>query len=168
MKIKSETWEDISHPIFYKNFIIYESPYQGIDNLIAINMDTKEEYLITSRKLGAYHPSITNSDQLLFSDYSLMGKSVARIDLDSNKWSPIPKIVYDPVRSFQPMYDQEDGPVFDDPVPLNPYDIRPYKPINNLFNFHSRYIFDTKLDPTLGIQSDNILGTMTLLSLIHI
>ena len=164
VKIKSETWEDISHPIFYKNFIIYESPYQGIDNLIAINMYTKEEYLITSRKLGAYHPSITNSDQLLFSDYSLMGKRVVRIDLDSNKWSPIPKIVYDPVRSFQPMYDQEDGPVFDDPVPLNPYDITPYKPINNLFNFHSRYIFDTKLDPTLGIQSDNILGTMTLLA----
>ena len=164
VKIKSETWEDISHPIFYKNFIIYESPYQGIDNLIAINIDTKEEHLITSRKLGAYYPSITNSDELLFSDYSLMGKRVAIVDLDSNNWSPIPKIVYDPVRSFQPMYDQEDGPVFDEPFPSSPYDIKPYKPISNLFNFHSRYIFDTKLDPTLGIQSDNILGTMTILA----
>ena len=164
VKIKSETWEDISHPIFYNNFIIYESPYQGIDNLIAINMSTKEEYLITSRKLGAYYPSITDSNELLFSDYNLMGKRVVMKDLDSSKWSPIPKIIYDPVRSFQPMFDQENGPVFDKDVPLNPYDIKPYKPIKNLFNFHSRYIFDTEFDPTLGIQSDNTLGTMSLLA----
>jgi len=164
LKIKSETWEDVSHPIFYNNFIIYESPYQGIDNLLAIDINTKEEYLITSRKLGAYDPSITNSDELLFSDYSLMGKRIVIKDLDSNNWLPIPSLVYDPVRSFQPMFDQEEGPIFDEPVPSNPYDIKPYNSMNNLFNFHSRYIFDSEFDPTLGLQSDNVLGTMSILA----
>ena len=47
-------------------------------------MSTKEEYLITSRKLGAYYPSITDSNELLFSDYNLMGKRVVMKDLDSS------------------------------------------------------------------------------------
>ena len=167
-KIKSETWEDISRPIFYKDFIIYESPYVGIDNLLAINIDTKEEFLITSRKFGAYEPFITANDKLIFSDYRLKGKRTVIKDLNPNKWKRIPSISYDPVRSFQPMFDQEDGTIFDSPVPSNPYKINPYNSFANLFNFHSRYIFDSNFDPKFGIRSDNVLGTATILADISI
>ena len=93
-KIKPETWEDISHPIFYKDFIIYESPYVGIDNLLAINIDTKDEFLITSRKFGAYDPYIAANDQLIFSDYDLMGKRIVIKDLDPKEWRRISSISY--------------------------------------------------------------------------
>ena len=167
-KIKPETWEDISHPIFYKDFIIYESPYVGIDNLLAINIDTKAEFLITSRKFGAYDPYITANDQLIFSDYSLKGKRIVIKDLGQDEWRRISSINYDPVRSFQPMFDQEDGAIFDSPVPSNPYKITKYNSFKNLFNFHSRYIFDSEFDPKFGVRSDNVLGTMSILADISI
>ena len=54
----------------------------------------------------------------------------------------------------------KDKAIYDLPIPKKEYEIRDYKPALHLFNFHSRYIFDDELSPSLGLQSDNILGTM--------
>ena len=68
LKIKDSSWEDIFRPVFYNNYVLFESPYKGIDNILAINLENSQEYLLTNRKLGAYYPALKDSTTLLFSN----------------------------------------------------------------------------------------------------
>ena len=63
LKIKDSSWEDIFRPVFYNNYVLFESPYKGIDNILAINLEDSQEYLLTNRKLGAYYPTLKDSEQ---------------------------------------------------------------------------------------------------------
>ena len=163
-KIKDPSWDDISRPIFYNNYILFESPYKGIDNILALNLKDKEEYLVTSSRFGAYYPSIADNNKILFSDYQSSGEKIATMKLDIATWKRIPKVRYDPIRFYESTY-AYDGQQFSEKKPsIINYDIDPYNHFSNLFNFHSRYIFNDMMDPSIGIASDNILGTLSLSS----
>ncbi len=156
--VKAESWMESFKPIFFRDFVIYESPLNGIDQLVAIHRTSQQEYQVTSRKFGASNAMITQDGRLLFNDYSSLGDAVALMDLSPNEWQKIPPGVKNPI---QIPGGTNSASVYDDPIPNRVYEVVDYTPSANIFNFHSRYIFDDDLNPTLGVQSDNILGTMT-------
>ncbi len=158
--LKTESWMEVFKPVFYKNFVIYESPIQGIDNMVAIHRGDKREFQVTARKIGAYNPFVTYDNRLLFNDYSFRGDAVALMALNPDQWLEIPSSRENPIQG--PYGNLVAESIFDKPFPNDSHQISDYKPSANIFNFHSRYIFDNEFNPTLGIQSDNILGTVSI------
>ncbi|MGY8750863.1 MAG: TolB family protein [Fidelibacterota bacterium] len=159
LKIKNELWQDIYNPIFYKNYILFEGQINGFDQLLAIDINSKKEFKVTSQKLGVYNPSITPDGNLLYNNYSINGHGIVQANLNPSKWIPITgktKIVEND------SYISDNPIVYDLPIIKKSYEVKEYKVNRNLLNFHSRYIFNDNFEPTLGIQSDNILGTLSM------
>ncbi|MBT3478918.1 MAG: hypothetical protein HN459_05580 [Candidatus Marinimicrobia bacterium] len=158
--VNSSAWQHLYRPIFYNNYILYESQVNGIDQIVAIDLKTKEEYRITSSKFGAYNPRVTPLGKLLFNEYSIMGDGISTMDLDTVKWD-----ILDSNRNsirVGHFTEYQSESIFDTSIPSYSYKVSSYNGLQTLFNFHSRYIFDDELNPTLGIQSDNILGTLAI------
>ena len=162
LKIKDSSWEDIFRPVFYNNYVLFESPYKGIDNILAINLEDSQEYLLTNRKLGAYYPALKDSTTLLFSNYTSSGEQIVSKKINTDKWKPISKVRFDPVRFYQPPYHELNLNDNYEEQPDKKYNVENYSHFSNFLNMHSRYIFNDMFDPSLGIQSDNILGTASL------
>ena len=154
-----ETWQQINHPIFYKDFILYESQINGIDQILARHVKTEELFQVTSRPIGAYNPSVTPEGYLLFNDYSQMGDGIGMLPLQPSSWTKIDSD-YRTVRTGH-LTEYNTHSIFDKDMPEQNFKVTDYNGVNTLFNFHSRYIFNDDFDPTLGIQSDNILGTLS-------
>ncbi|MBC8345685.1 MAG: PD40 domain-containing protein [Candidatus Marinimicrobia bacterium] len=158
-QIKSESWIPVFKPMLIQNYVIYESQIEGVENLVAIHRKDKLEYQVTSRKFGATNASRTQDGRLLFNDYSSMGDAIAIMAFNPNEWKEISTNRTHPIQGLS--YSSELKPVFDEPVSTKSYNVSDYKTSAHLFNFHSRYIFDDVLNPSLGIQSNNILGTFS-------
>lgn len=155
----SETWQHVNHPIFYQDYILYESQLNGIDQIVAKNVQTEGVFQVTSRPIGAYNPSVTPEGYLLFNDYSQMGDGVGMLPLQPSNWTRI-ESDYRTVRTGH-FTEYNTHSIFDEDLPEQNYEVTDYNGVNTLFNFHSRYIFNGDFDPTLGLQSDNILGTLS-------
>ena len=122
-------------------------------------MNSKKEFIVTSQKLGVYNPSLTPDGNLLYNNYSINGHGIAQINLNPSKWVS----VKNPTKNIEAdSYVFENPIVYDLPIIKKTYEIKEYKESRNLLNFHSRYIFNDNFEPTFGIQSDNILGTLSM------
>ena len=159
VKIKDELWNDVYNPIFYKNYVLFEGQINGFDQLLAIDMSSKKEFIVTSQKLGVYNPSVTPDGNLLYNNYSINGHGIAQTNLNPSIWVSINGLT----KSIETdNYLQENPIVYDLPIIKKTYEVEEYKEKKNLLNFHSRYIFNDNFEPTFGIQSDNILSTLSM------
>lgn len=162
--VKADDWEDILRPVFYQDYILYESPYSGIDNIYAIHRQTRAIFQVTSGRVGAYNPFITTNGELLYNDFSRLGNAVARMPLNQLEWIPLDEVEDRTDHYIEQVVEQEQGgDIFkNNTVPIKPHEVTDYKGFGTLMNFHSRFIFDNELNPSLGMISDNVLGTLSL------
>lgn len=85
--LKSFDNENVSSAIFYENYIIYNSPISGTDNIFALDTNSLSTYLVVNAKFGAYNPSINfSNNSLLFQDYQRGGFNIASIPLANINW----------------------------------------------------------------------------------
>ncbi len=165
--VKPESFEDILRPVFYDNYILYESPYSGIDNIYAVNRENGNLLQVTSRKIGAYNPAVSpDGNFLVFNDFIHLGNRVAKMNIDPSHWIPVEKIEDRSVNYFEPLIAQEQGGdiMALEKIPQKRYEIKDYKGISRYLNFHSWNVASAFKQPDLkaGISSLNILGTMGL------
>ncbi len=93
VEIIANGWERISKPVFYGNYIIYNSDYSGIGNIYAIDIESKERYQVVSRKFGAYNAKISPENKhLLFEDYNLNGYDIAKMPINKEEWIEIKNV----------------------------------------------------------------------------
>lgn len=161
--IKAANYENIGRPVFYKNYILYNSNYSGIDNIYAINIDTKEIYQLTSRKYGAFNANVSkDGDKLIFQDYSTSGFNIALMDLKPENWKKIENVSNTDIKYFETLIEQEAGKsIFNDTNEFKKYPISDKKYRSGL-KLHSWGIYPylTLLD--IGIMADNYLKTTSL------
>ncbi|MDA3881799.1 MAG: hypothetical protein PF481_00785 [Bacteroidales bacterium] len=166
-EIHSYTYDDISNPIYWKDYIIYSSSFSGVDNIYAIHRKTKKVFRLTASSYGCKYPSVYK-DMLLFSDYSITGFRIGRTQLHEESWDPIEVIKkerYDIARNLQA---RENGPVDFSKRDMKEYEEKKYNKLLRLFNIHSWMPFYLEYnnggisDNGLGVQvlSQNILSTM--------
>ncbi len=172
--ITKRFFENIGRPAFYKNFIIYNSPYNGIGNIYAIDIDTKKRFQITSVKFGCYNPRIKDN-KMLFINYSAEGYDIAEITLKENNWKPIEEVTYIGLHTADILQKQEQGKNAMNPdlIPNKTFDIKKYSRLKHAVNIHSwgfysepastfsaDDIFNYKPKVGFNVYSANILNTV--------
>jgi hypothetical protein len=82
--------ENISHPQPWGNYVLYNSPRSGIDNIYAVDVRSKQIFQVTSRPLAAYHAAVSPSGaKLAFDDFNATGYRIADMTLTPDTWKPV-------------------------------------------------------------------------------
>lgn len=89
-KIIPANTENISNPVLYKNYVLYNTPISGIDEIHAIDTNNQRRFRVIHSKYGVYNPSINvQQNELVFQDYTSNGFKIKSIQLESQKWFEI-------------------------------------------------------------------------------
>lgn len=125
-------------PSFAGNFVLYGSDYSGIDNIYAVDTGTGRRYQVTSKKYGAYFPSVSEDGRsIYFSDYSVKGYSVEKIANTPGSWTPYEKVALHRIDYYKPVVTQEAGRSVAAEYSDREYESKSYTPLFHSFNVHS-------------------------------
>ncbi len=162
--------ENIGRPVFYKNFILYNSPYNGIGNIYAIKIDTGDKFQITSETYGAYNPKVLNNN-LLYIRYDINGYDIAQTVLNETLFTPLNEVSKYTFKTAEILQQQEQGKnvLHPDIIENKTFPISKYKKNKHALNIHSWGLttnypttFDASFRPKIGadIYSANVLNTV--------
>ncbi len=157
----------ISNPQFYKNQIIYKAHYNGVENIYALDIETKKINSLTNVRFGASYPSVdAKSNELHFSDYAADGYNVSKLNLTSinDTFNVSGRNTF--VEYYSPLLAQENKPIAFETINQTTYQSEKYNSFKHPFYFHSARIVASKNewvdDYDLGINfiSNNKLNTV--------
>jgi hypothetical protein len=157
--------ENIGYPVLHKKYVFYNSPLDGLDNVYAIQIDTKERFRVTSGKFGSYNAVISSEgDKILYNNFSKDGFDVVEIDFDSSSWVPVNQIIPNPENYFEPIAIQEGNINIVDSVKDESFPVKRYRLGAKILNPYSwgPILESTDLDLFIGISSKDIMGTSVL------
>lgn len=132
------TSENIGHPVWSGNYIYYNSPYNGIENIYALDWQSKKQYQVAARRYAAINPAITAAgDTLLFNDFSAAGYNIAKMPNNPAAWVPLEQVKRHEVAYYAPIVEQEGNPDLLANVPMQDYPVAKYSKLKNSINVHS-------------------------------
>ena len=102
------THADIGWPVFWGDYLLFDAPHTGINNIHAVHLPSEARYQVTSRPLAVSHVAV-DGDSLLFEDYTVDGYRIATMPLDPATWTPVEQVVDRQVHYYEPLIDQEQG-----------------------------------------------------------
>jgi len=154
--------ENIGHPIIYDNYLLYNSPLSGIDNIYAKDLATNEKFQITSRPYAAYNPAVSaDGKTLYFNDFSAEGMHVSQMPFNPSSWTPIAKVEDSEINYHQVWVDQEENPEILENIADKNYPASRYRRFWHVINPHSwgPILSTTANEMVIGVNSKDILGT---------
>ncbi|RYY17781.1 MAG: hypothetical protein EOO36_09230 [Cytophagaceae bacterium] len=82
---------NLTNPQPWGDYVLYNSPQSGVDNIYALQLKTGQAYQVTNRPFGAYHAAASpDGRHLTFHDYRATGARVVEMPLDPATWTPLP------------------------------------------------------------------------------
>jgi hypothetical protein len=159
--------DNISAPVDYKNFVLYNSPQSGIDNVYAVDTATGIQYQVTDRKFGAFNPCVSpDGSHITFQDFMADGFRVVTTPLIEKEWKKVdlPEEHTEKVEYYKPFAKQEAGNILAH-IPDSVYPTSPYKRLKNAVMVYSWGIEPLSNLPDLlsiGIKSQDLLSTTVL------
>ncbi len=79
--------ENIGYPVPFENYILYNSPVSGIDNIYALDIKSGERFQITCSKYGSYNPALSRDGKwIYYNEQGRNGMDVAKISFDPSTW----------------------------------------------------------------------------------
>lgn len=147
---------NIQTPFLRDNNIYFSAARTGIQNIYRLQNGVISP--VTNCTFGGFNPSLTNTDQLLFNDYTAKGYRITKDTIRT----------YGPLKThfkfYEKMVSQENLMYTLDSLPSLEYDVDKYSSFSGLINPHSWQPF--YLNPTTqevgigaGILSQNLLST---------
>lgn len=159
---KSFSYENISNPVFYDNYILFNSTLNGIDQIHALNTKNDQRFIVVKNNFGAYNPQISESGKMAFQEFSSTGYNVCTENINPDKFTriqdtDISKNNY--LYHLTPIIKNQVIPVsFSDST----YTVKKYSPLLHSFFIHSWY-------PSIGYRrvgfyafSNDILNNLNL------
>lgn len=157
------SYEHRSSPKIYKDYLLYNSAYSGIDNIYAMHLPTKTCFQVTSRKYGAYLGMVDGkTNQLVFSDYTKNGIEIAVMAFDPLSWTPLEDVADRSFRYYDTVVAQENNGDILSQLPSQIYPITDcsffkdslaFTGINLDFNKHSKELKITPFE-VLSLQGN--------------
>jgi len=125
--------EHRSSPLLYdEKYLLYNSSINGIDNIYAMHLPTKNCFQVTSRKYGAYLGMIDPAtNQLIFNDYTKNGMKIVKMDFDPLLWTPLEQVQDLSSAYYQPLLAQENNTDIVQTIPQNTYPTSTYRLIRD-------------------------------------
>lgn len=155
---------NISNGIYFDSFILFGGTWSGINNIFALDTNTREVFQITNSRFGAFNPSYYPGDtNLIFNEYSADGYNISTLRLEPENWKPFSNISNHSVKIYEPLINTESIPQFEkDSFKL--FDSKRYRRWKHVLNPHSWVPFVVNTDnltlyPGLKILSQNVLNT---------
>jgi hypothetical protein len=156
----------ILNPRFWGNYILFEAAYNGIMNIYALDLENKSLYQTTNVVFGAGDYQLNESgSELLFSNYTSLGKQTAIQKWDKEKWIPFANVENNSYPLGDILSSQHDSVMKSEHIPQKVYERKKYSKWAHLFNIHSWYLLNldaanSSINPGLSVLSQNKLGTM--------
>ncbi len=154
--------ENIGYPVLAGGYMLYNSPFSGIDNIYAVNLSTKEKFQVTSSKYGAYNPAVNKERTILYyNDQTKDGLDVVKVPFDPASWKSIGQPHSGP-NLYQHLVDQETGSKeLLSGIPDTQHPVTKYSKLKGIINPYSWGAFvDSDLtSASIGISSRDLLST---------
>jgi len=159
----SET--NVGHPVLHGDYLFYNAPYEGIDNIFAVQLSTGRKFQVTQAKYGAYNISVSpDARSLVYSNMSKDGLDVVRTPFNPLRWIDFksPSIRFP--NAWDHLAQQEGRPFLFDSIPSATYPVKPYRKMLRLINPHSwgAYVATDLTRASLGISSRDVLNNLSL------
>ncbi len=164
--ILQPTFDEISYPFLYKNYLFYNAVYSGIDNIYALDSVGKIRQ-VTSSLYGAGNADISpDGKKILYTNYTPSGFQLVESDFNPSAWTPVENVKNNTVQLYKSILSQESGLVDSVNIPKKIYEVKKYRKWQHLFNPHSwapAFIDGTNmvLHPGVSIASQNMLSTLS-------
>jgi hypothetical protein len=157
------TFETLSSPVTDGEYIYFASSHSGIDNIYAADVRTKKVSQVTSRKFGAYNPSLSpDRKRMAFNDVTGDGYMAVEMPLKPEEWTPIDRVENRSIRYYEPLISQEAGGNILKDIPNRQYAVKDYSSLGNLINIYTWSIFADPWakDASVSLGSLNLLNTL--------
>ena len=161
------TYIEISNPVFAHDYVLFNGSYSGIENIYAVNIESKEVLQVTSAEFGASNADLSpDGKKIVYSNYSSAGYSLAETGFNPGSWKRLTEISDYSPSLYKHLVAEESAFASPEVKESIQYPSEPYKKINHLFNFHSwapAYINYIAGENGTGISfmSQNELSTVT-------
>jgi len=164
--------ETVKRPVVWGDTLLYSSNLSGLENIMALDLQSGDISQVTSRPGGVRNPVAAGGAEegfLIYSDYmSSRGEQLARQDLNPEEWIPLEKVYPQPFLYYGGEDHLEGGegwtirtPVQDPPEEAGI--VEDYSLTEGLFNIHS-WGFSPNLETLTGltvhITSQNVHDTL--------
>lgn len=156
--------ENVGYPVVVGNYLLFNSPYSGIDNIDAIDLETNQRFQVTCSKYGAYNPGVSRDRRFLYyNEQTRDGMDVVKVEFNPSGWQKFDARKPSP-SPYQHLVDQEGRPAMLDSIPDQSFVVTPYSKMGGLINPYSwGFLFNSSLTGVdLGIASRDILSTTSL------
>jgi len=153
--------ENIGHPVPFGNYILYNSPVSGIDNIYAIDLATAQRFQITCSKYGASNPSVSRDGKsIYYNDQGRNGMDVVKIPFDPTSWKSWKQQVQAKA-DFELLTKQEGSPSIFDNIPTKQFETRRYRRWKGIINPYSwgGTVSTTLTSAFVGVTSQDLLST---------
>lgn len=162
-KVIDYNWSNIGRPVFYKDYILYNSDYSGIGNIYAVELITGRQFQVTSSKFGAYNADVSPDEKkIVFQEYHKMGFDIAEMQLNPFDWKPIEKVTNTDPKYYELLVAQEGGITIDSlKLSEENYPVVSYNKFKDGLKIHSWGIFPSTPYLDASIMSNNYLNTLS-------
>jgi Tol biopolymer transport system component len=157
--------ENIGYPVLWGNYLFYNSPVSGIDNVYMVDLSSTKKFQVTTSKYGAYNASVSTDGKVLYyNEQTRNGLDVAEIPMDVAAW----KSYVENVPAFKPLStylaEQEGMPGLLDSVPNQKFQVKRYSKLKGIINPHSwgPFVTNNLAQANVGIMSQDVLSTTSI------
>jgi hypothetical protein len=148
--------ENRGHPVLHGNYLFYNSPVTGIDNIYVFDIEKQQHLQVTSSKYASYNPVISaDGKTIYYNEQTKDGLDVVSIPLDPAAWksfSPASVKQYDHY-----LTEQEGRPTLFDSIPSTQYATKKYTSQLKPYSWGA-YLNTTFTQADIGISSRDILS----------
>ncbi|MGB5929392.1 MAG: hypothetical protein WBH03_14520 [Cyclobacteriaceae bacterium] len=159
------TTENIGHPILTDDYLYFNSPLNGVDNIYAKDLSTGETLQVTHRPYAGYNPALSKDGKdLIFNDFTKDGMAISQMALERNAWTSVEVVEDRNIRYYDPLVEGEAMPDVLKTVPRKKYEPEDYRRGANMFKFHSwgPVFTSSQSDIEVGLFSQDLLSTTEL------
>jgi len=157
--------ENVGYPVPFNEYVLYNSPRTGIDNIYALHSTTGQQWQITDSKYGAYNPAVSKDGKILYyNEQGRDGMDVVKTTLAPASWREVRKEFSPPGTFYQHLVEQESNPDLFLNVPSEKFPVKKYSRAAHMFNPYGwgLYFNDDLTQADIGISSQDVLSTTRL------
>lgn len=155
------SYENIGHPVLIGNYLLFNSPVSGIDNIYAYDLERNVRLQITSAKYGAYNPAVSpDGKTIYYNNQSRDGLDVVSTPFNPTAWKTF--TLQDESKKYDDYLSEQEGRsgIFDS-IPDQSFQSSRYAKISGIFNPYSWGVYTTPslVNADIGISSQDVLST---------